>query len=100
MVPSAASSITTSLPGQWETSRAVLSSIAELVRFGFDDRYFDGYADKVRATTLEDVAAAAQVIQPERLVWVIAGDRAKIEPGLRELGIGEIRSVDSDGNVK
>jgi zinc protease len=88
------------MPGRWETAGAVADSIGEIVQFGFDDRYFDGYAAKVRATTLADVAAAANVIQPERLVWVIAGDRAKIEPGLRELGIGEIRAIDSDGNVK
>jgi len=30
----------------------------------------------------------------------VAGDRAKIEPGLRELGMGEIRTIDADGNVK
>jgi zinc protease len=86
------------MPGRWETARAVARSIDEIVQFGFDDHYFDGYADKVRATTLADTAAAAKVLQPERLVWVIAGDRAKIEPGLRELGIGAIRAIDSDGN--
>ncbi len=88
------------LAGRWETSRAVGSSIGEIVRFGFADDYYSGYPAKVRATTLADVAAASSVIQPDRLVWVIAGDRAKIEPGLRELGLGEIRAIDSDGNVK
>ena len=33
-------------------------------------------------------------------MWVIAGDRAKIEPGLRELGLGEIKAIDADGNVQ
>ncbi|MGE5125608.1 MAG: M16 family metallopeptidase [Betaproteobacteria bacterium] len=88
------------LAGRWETSRAVGSSIGEIVRFGFADDYYSSYPAKVRATTLADVAAASSVIQPDRLVWVIAGDRAKIEPGLRELGLGEIRAIDSDGNVK
>jgi zinc protease len=90
--------LTLSLPGQWETADAVTDSIADIVRFGFDDRYFEGYAAKVRAVGLAGVAAAARVIQPDRLVWVIAGDRAKIEPGLKELGIGEIRQIDADGN--
>jgi zinc protease len=89
-----------SLPGQWETSGAVLGSLAEIVRFGFDDRYYDGYAAKVRGTSLADVGAAAAVIQPEKLVWVVAGDRAKIEPGLRELGLGEIEVIDADGNAR
>ncbi len=88
------------LPGRWETARAVGSSIGEIVRFGFGDDYYSTYPGKVRATTLADVTAATSVIQPDRLVWVIAGDRAKIEPGLRELGLGEIKAIDSDGNVK
>jgi zinc protease len=32
-------------------------------------------------------------------VWVIVGDRAKIEAGIRELKLGEIKVVDADGNV-
>jgi zinc protease len=95
----AQNSLTLSLPGQWETAGAVLDSLAEIVRFGFDDRYYEGYPAKVRGTDLADVSAAAAVIQPEKLVWVIAGDRAKIEPGLRELGLGEVKAIDADGNV-
>jgi zinc protease len=92
-------SLTLSLPGQWETTQAVVGSIAEIVTFGFDDRYYDGYAGKVRATSLPDVAAAVNIVQPDKLVWVIAGDRSKIEPGLRELGLGEVKPIDADGNV-
>jgi zinc protease len=92
-------SLTLSLPGRWETSAAVTGSIAEIVTFGFEDRYFDGYAGKVRATSLADAGAAAAVVQPDKLVWVIAGDRARIEPGLRGLGIGEVKAIDGDGNV-
>jgi zinc protease len=88
------------LAGRWETARAVGGSLGEIVRFGFPDDYYSTFPAKVRATTLADVAAASSVVQPDRLVWVIAGDRAKIEAGLRELGLGEIRAIDSDGNVK
>jgi hypothetical protein len=31
---------------------------------------------------------------------VVAGDRARIEAGLKELGLGEIRAIDADGNVR
>ena len=92
--------LTLTLPGQWETADAVAGSIGDIVRFGFDDAYFDGYAAKVRAVTLADVARATKVIRPDRLAWVIAGDRAKIEAGLKELGLGDVREIDADGNVK
>jgi zinc protease len=93
-------SLVLTLPGEWETAGAVAGSLAEIVRFGFDDRYYDGYAAKVRAVTLADAAEAAKLVQPDKLVWVVAGDRAKIEPGLKELGIGEVKAIDADGNVK
>ena len=67
--------------------------------FGLDDRYYDTYAERVRAQTVEAVTAAArEAIQPDRLVWVVVGDRAKIEASIRELNLGEIRLIDADGN--
>ena len=95
----ARNALTLTLPGRWETAGAVAGSLGEIVRFGFDDRYYDSYAAKVRAVTLADAAQAAQLVQPDRAVWVIAGDRAKIEPGLRELGLGEVKAIDADGNL-
>ena len=87
------------LPGLWETNRAVVGSIVEIVRFDLDDKYFDSYADRVRGLSLEQVSQAAdQVIRPNSLVWVVVGDREKVEPGIRELGFGEIRILDTDGN--
>ena len=40
---------------------------------------------------------AGEVVHPDQLIWVIVGDRSKIEPGLRELKLGEIHLIDSDG---
>jgi zinc protease len=37
-------------------------------------------------------------VAPDHLVWVIVGDRAKIEQGLRDLNLGEIHLIDTDGN--
>jgi zinc protease len=96
----AQASLTLTLPGSWETMGAVAGSIGEIVAFGLDDRYFDTYADRVRAQTPATVmAAAAKVIQPDHLVWVVVGDRSRIESSLRELNLGEIHLVDADGNA-
>jgi zinc protease len=91
--------LTLTLAGRWETADAVARSMGEIVRFGFPENYFETYADKVRAVTVAQVTKAAQVIKPDRLAWVIAGDRKKIEPGLKELGLGEIRLINADGKV-
>jgi zinc protease len=31
------------------------------------------------------------------MVWVIVGDRAKIEQGIKDAGIGKIHFIDADG---
>ena len=74
-------------------------SLGEIVRFGYDDRYFETYPGKVRALSLEDVAESAKILDPDRLIWVVIGDRAKIEAGIRELNLGELRVIDADGKV-
>jgi zinc protease len=94
----AQASLTLTLPGSWETMNALGSSISNIVRYGLDDRYYDTYAGKIRALKIADMVPAAKVaIQPDKLVWVIVGDRAKIEAGIRELGLGELRVIDADG---
>jgi zinc protease len=90
----AKSSLTLTLPGEWETMAAVDATIRSIVTFGLDDRYFDTYPTKVRAVDSAQVpAAAAQVVHPDRLVWLIVGDRAKIEAGVRELNLGEVKII-------
>jgi xylulose-5-phosphate/fructose-6-phosphate phosphoketolase len=61
----ARSSLTLTLPGSWETMDAVAGSIADIVTFGLDDRYFDRYADRVRAQTLETVLGEIRQVQEE-----------------------------------
>jgi zinc protease len=90
---------TLTLPGRWETGEAVAQSIAELVRFGFADDYWNGYPGRVRSLQLSDVAAAVDVLEPDRLIWVVVGDRSEIEPGIRALGLGVVRVLDPDGRV-
>jgi zinc protease len=91
---------TLSLPGQWETIGAVVGSLAELVTFQLPDDYFAKYPDQVRALKVDDLAKAARkAVHPEQLVWVVVGDRAKIEAPIRELGWGEIQFLDADGNI-
>src|SRR5580692_3999044 len=89
---------TLSLPGSRETQEAVGDSINDLVHFGWPDDYYDTEASKIRALKPADVAAAAKtIVHPDNLIWVVVGDRAKIEAGIKELGLGEIRLLDADG---
>jgi zinc protease len=87
------------LPGSWETMRSVLNSIVTIVKYNLPDDYYQKYPQKLQQLNLDDVKRATnKVIQPDKLVWVVVGDRSKIEKGIRELNYGEIYFVDSDGN--
>jgi zinc protease len=91
---------TLTLAGRWETANAVADSLAEMVRFGLPDDYWDTYPDRVRALSDSQISEAANdVVQPDGMVWVVVGDRAKIEEGIRALGYGDIILMDADGNV-
>ncbi len=92
---------TLKLPGSRETLSALGQSIVDLVQFGLPDDYYDTYAGKVRALKTSDVSAAAkEVVRPDNLIWIVVGDRAKIEAGVRELNLGEFRLMDTDGKVQ
>ncbi len=89
---------TLSLPGSRETQNAVGNSIVDLVQFGLPDDYYETYAGKVRALKTSDLADAAHsVVHPDQLTWVIVGDRAKIEAGVREVNLGELHLLDAQG---
>ena len=82
---------TRSLPGSFETSGDVLGSLTSSNRFGRPWNYPATLKDQYEALNLGDIAAAAaETVHPESLVWVIVGDRAKIEAGVASLGLGPI----------
>jgi zinc protease len=86
------------LPGSWETIGAVGGSISEIVMYGLSDNYYETYPDKIRNLKLTDISKAAKkLLRPEQVVWVVVGDRAKVEPTLKELGFGEVKLIDTDG---
>jgi len=90
---------TLSLPGSRETLDAVGGSIATILDSRWPDDYYDTMSGKIRALKTSDLdAAAKQVVHPDNLIWIVVGDRAKIEAGIRELNLGEIRFIDANGN--
>ncbi len=92
---------TLKLAGAWETAGAVAGSISRMVRFDLPADYYDTYAARILALKRADVDAAARTtVHPHQRVWVVVGDRAKIEAGIRELGWGEVRLIDADGNPR
>jgi zinc protease len=92
---------TLTLPGRWETARAVARDIAELVRFRLPDDYWTDYAELVGDLDAADVnGAATRLLHPDRMTWVVVGDRSVIEADVRALQLGDVHIVDADGNTQ
>ena len=78
---------TRSLPGNFETAAAVLGSIERNYVLGRPDDYQVKIAGRYRAMTLADVNAQMGALQPDGFVWLVVGDRSKVEPQLKSLGL-------------
>ncbi|MFN2563398.1 MAG: M16 family metallopeptidase [Gemmatimonadaceae bacterium] len=89
------------LAGRWETSAAVARALAEIVTYRLPDDYYATYASRVRGTTEPQVNRAARTfVETDKLLWVVIGDRAKIEAGIKELNLGDVVLLDADGRPK
>jgi zinc protease len=92
--------LTRSLAGQRETKGGLLGDSLAINRFGLSEDYFTTYAGRVNALKRADINGVAEkILRPEKMVYVIVGDRAQIEKGVRELNLGEVQFLDADGNV-
>lgn len=89
---------TLKLPGRFETMSAVSGAIVEHVKFGLPENYYETYPGFVHGLQLTDISdAARKVLHPDRLTWLVIGDRKEIETGIRGLGLGELYVIDIKG---
>ena len=89
-----------SLPGQFETGQAVMNALLSNQRFGRPDDYVPTLKSRYEAINLENIQGAAeQVLHPDKLTWLIVGDRAQIEEKLRGMDLGPVSIMDVDGNI-
>ncbi len=77
-----------SLPGAFESGAEVLGSIERNFIFGRPDTYQTSLPARYRALTLADLKAATDAsLDPAKLLWIVIGDRAQVEPQLKSLGL-------------
>jgi zinc protease len=92
--------LTLRLPGQFETKSAVLSAYQQVVAYGLAEDYWETYAGRVNGVNLGAVTAAAKkIIHPDQMIWIVVGDKAKIQKGIDELGFGTLHTMSPDGEI-
>ena len=92
-------SLTRSMVGDRETKNGVLGDMLSISRYGLPEDYYATYAQKVNALKKSDINAIAErILRPEKMIYVVVGDRAQVEKGIRELNLGDVQLLDADGN--
>ena len=87
-----------SLPGRFETAGATAGAVGSIFLYERSLDYYATLPAKYAAVTASDVAKVAQEdLHPDQLVIVAAGDRAKIEPALKDAGLGSVEVRDING---
>jgi len=84
-------------PSAFESTSDISRRLEDAILYRLPEDYFSKYVGNIEAITAADVQRVAQkYIQPERLAVVVVGDRKVIEPGIRALNLGEIKTVTID----
>ena len=86
--------ITFGMPSEFETIDDLSGHLEDLIVYKLPDDYFERYVTNIQTVSAAAVAkASATYIQPQRVAVVIVGDRKVIEPGIRALKLGTVRTM-------
>ena len=76
------------LPGEFETSAAVLAGMMNMEMLGRPDNYYERLAPEYRTLTPASLDASARsLLNPKSLTWIVVGDAAVLKPQLEKLGM-------------
>jgi zinc protease len=82
----------------FESLGRIEEQVADLWSDGLPMSQLQGdYDQTAKVTRAEAQAAAEKYAKRDKAIWLLVGDRAKIEPGLRELSLGEVVLLDPEG---
>ncbi len=83
-------------PQRFQTYGAISGQLQELILNDLPMDEWETFMDRVGGLESSAVAQVVKAeLRPDDLIFVIIGDREKIEPGIRELDLGEIAISDA-----
>jgi len=81
-------------PSNFETIGDLSAQLEQLIVYGLPDTYYADYVRNLQAVTADAVLkASATYIQPQKFLVVVVGDGKVIEPGIRALNLGMVRTI-------
>ena len=80
---------------RYDTKEKVLGARELLEYYSYPANYLESYRAAVEKVTVADLnAAAKKYIHPEKLAVLVVGNKVEIKPGLEELKLGPVETVD------
>jgi zinc protease len=93
-------SIVRSLPANFETSAQAAGALGNIYLYDLGPQYYAQLPAAMQTVNTESVLGAARkYLAPARMILVVVGDRATIEPELKKLDLGAVEFRDADGKV-
>jgi len=90
--------LTRALPGNYETSQAVLNSLVSSARYGRPLDFAAHLTENYQALQLNDLqSAAVDLVDSDKLVWIVVGDLSRIRSQIEALDMGPIEIWNDDG---
>ncbi|HJZ73222.1 MAG TPA: pitrilysin family protein [Vicinamibacterales bacterium] len=84
-------------PSAFETTGDVARRLEDALVYHLPDDYFSKYVQSIQAVATDDIQRVAQkYIQPDKVAVVVVGDLKTIEPGIRALNLGTIKTLTID----
>ncbi|HKB13824.1 MAG TPA: pitrilysin family protein [Vicinamibacterales bacterium] len=84
-------------PSAFETTGDISRRLEDALVYHLPDDYFSKYVENIQAVTVADAQRVAQkYLHPDRMAVVVVGDVKTIEPGIRALNLGPIKTMTID----
>ena len=90
-----------SFPAGFETNGQITGQLSSLVTYDLPDNYLAEYIRNINAVTMADVNRVAnKYLTPDKMAILVVGDKAAIEPKLKEIEVwgSTIKYLDTEGN--
>ena len=86
-----------SYPGNFQSVSDIASQLEEMVLYNLPSNYFGNFVSNILSVKENEVnGAAKKYIVPDQMIVVVVGDKAKIEEGIKNLNLGEIKNLSID----
>ena len=80
---------------RYDTKEKVLAESVRLEFYGYPPNYLETYKAALEKVTVADInAAAKKYVHPDKLAVLVVGNGPEIKPGLDQLSMGPVHSVD------